>query len=151
MSPSPQIIIYTDGASRGNPGLAGAGVKIIFPKILKTKFQDSHLAVFLGTKTNNEAEYLGLLAALKFLLQLFNKETETELLKGCRVIIKMDSLLVVKQINGEWKIKEARMKVLAKQCCQIKDQLPYPVLLEHVTRDFNTTADWLANQAIDLS
>jgi len=43
------------------------------------------------------------------------------------------------------------MKVLAEQCCQVKDQLPCLVLLEHVTRDFNTTADWLANQAIDLS
>ncbi len=142
---SQEILLYTDGASRGNPGLAGAGIAI---SVGQTKHQ---LAIFLGRKTNNEAEYLGLLAALRYLLRLKQENEPKQPFSVSQAIIKMDSKLVVQQISGQWKIKEPRLQKIADQCQQIITQLPYPIELRHVRREKNETADWLANQAIDLA
>ncbi len=136
-----KINIFTDGASRGNPGLAGAGVSINF---LNGNIKESaELSIFLGEKTNNEAEYLGALAALRW---LNNKD-----LSDCKVKINLDSQLVVNQLNQDWKIKSKHLKKLAEKCRQELSQFPYPVDFQHVTRDKNSVADYLANQAIDLA
>ncbi len=142
---SSKIVIYTDGASRGNPGLAGAGAVIATPNT------QENLAVFLGRKTNNEAEYLALLMALRYLVQLFKINAENDQFSASQIVVKLDSQLVVKQLNSEWKIKNERMRRLSEEvdeCCQ---QLPCPIQFEHVRREKNELADWLANQAIDLA
>jgi len=130
------IEIFIDGASRGNPGLAGSGVVIKEGKeILVRK------GYFLKNATNNEAEYNALIKALEIVPE-FVKNTAS-------VIIKSDSKLLVKQMGGEYRIKSITLKpffqkakVLLKHCpsCEI----------EYLPREENILADKLANMAIDL-
>ncbi|MEA2056406.1 MAG: ribonuclease HI family protein [Patescibacteria group bacterium] len=134
--------IYTDGASRGNPGLAGAGAYI--KCLQKSVKKEVEISIFLGIKTNNEAEYLGALVALKW-LQRQNLSEKDE------IVFHLDSQLVVKQLEKEWKIKSKKLKKIAEQCNQIKDQFPCLVEFKHILRDKNSYADNLANQAIDLA
>ncbi len=141
---SSQITIYTDGASRGNPGLAGAGVVIQF---LNTTH---NLAVFLGKKTNNEAEYSAFLIALRYILRLLSANGKKQPLNVSKVVFKLDSKLVVKQVNGEWKIKNERMQNYVSQARHLIQQIPYPVEIAYVNRGQNESADWLANQAIEV-
>lgn len=135
------IQVFTDGASRGNPGHAAAGIYICN--------QDSlilyQLALYLGKKTNNEAEYLALRLALRLLLDKFNDQ------KIRSVCFYLDSKLVVEQMNKKWKIKEKRLLNLATQCFNLIQDLPYPVSFKHIPREKNKEADALANLAIDYS
>ena len=129
--------VYTDGAARGNPGKAGAGIYVTqndTPVIQR--------AVFLGKKTNNQAEYLALALALYFIK---NKATREKKLPT--LIIQSDSELLVKQIHGIYKIKNS---VLA-QLKQIIDALlePFSYRFSHVRREHNIQADALANKGID--
>lgn len=139
-----QITVYTDGASRGNPGLAGAGVVIQFLKL------KHNLAVFLGKKTNNEAEYSAFLIALRYIIRLLNESEEKQQLNVSKVVFRSDSKLVVKQVNREWKIKNERMQKYVSQAHQLIQQIPCPVEITYVDRAKNESADWLANQAIEL-
>lgn len=140
-----KIQVHADGASRGNPGLAGAGAVInIYNKI-------HHLSFFLGTKTNNEAEYLAVLLSLLFIDRLSAENDQRRSLAGSEVVFLLDSKLVVEQMSGRWKIKEQRMKALVDQCNQVKESLKINLVFLHIGRDHNKQADWLANQAIDLT
>ncbi len=140
---SPQIskilTINTDGGSRGNPGQAGLGF-VVYDEHLNEIMQSS---IYLGVKTNNQAEYLGFLASLKWLVDQNNTSLH-------KVIWKLDSKLVVEQINGNWKIKDKELKKIAEKCKKLLATLPYSYELVHVKRDKNKKADALANQAIDL-
>ncbi len=139
------IEVFTDGASRGNPGLAGAGVLI-------NLFSNTHsLSVFLGKKTNNEAEYLALLLATRHLHQLINKKLSTEQIASSQVIFYLDSKLVVEQMSDRWKIKDERMMGLATKCKKQIQEMGIQTKFVHVERDLNQEADRLANQAIDLA
>jgi ribonuclease HI len=126
--------IYTDGAARGNPGPAGLGVVI----------EDEHgmrlrgLHRWLGVATNNEAEYLALIEGLKAVSEW----------KPDRLEVFLDSKLVVEQVNGRWKIKEARLQALHKQAKELLDKFA-DVEVKHVAREHNNGADALANQAVD--
>lgn len=139
-----QIQVFTDGASRGNPGQSGAGV------FIKGLDEDISVSIYLGEKTNNEAEYLALLAAVSCLLQLQNKIGQNSQLNASELVFKMDSLLVVKQMSCEWKIKEARMQQLVDRVRKELDKLGLPVIFKHIERERNQQADQLANLAIDL-
>jgi ribonuclease HI len=66
-------------------------------------------------------------------------------------VFRLDSKLVVKQVNRDWKIKNERMQKYVNQARQLIQQIPYPVEVIYVDRAKNETADWLANQAIDLA
>ncbi len=140
-----KVTIHTDGASRGNPGLAGAGV------VLTGLERQYLLSVFLGKKTNNEAEYLAVLHALRFLVELLGEGVENKLLKASSIHFKLDSKLVVEQLSSNWKIKNPRMKKLVEECQGFANQLELPISFEHVGRELNEKADWLANEAIDLA
>lgn len=135
-----QVVIHTDGGSRGNPGPAGIGVvatqnsKVIFEK-----------AAFIGTATNNEAEYQGVLEALKWLVQHQSQESFAE------VAFVLDSKLVVEQLNRNWKIKEPRMRLLAEDCWKLIAELSGSVRFKHVPRAENAEADALVNQALDAA
>lgn len=127
------VIIHTDGASKGNPGLAGAGIVIsgVDGKVIKK------IKRFLGVMTNNQAEYNALLIALK----------EAHNLKYGSVKIFMDSELIVKQIRGEYRVKNEELKAIYDEVNkQLKKFEKYDI--NHVMRSKNFAADTLANEAI---
>ncbi len=133
--------IYTDGGSRGNPGIAGGGVFITNSK--ETLLSQS---LCYGTKTNNEAEYLSFLAALIWLKDYAKNVDDVE-----NVEMFLDSKLVVEQINKKWQIKEPRLAQLAQKCWSIMEKLPYSIKVTHIRRELNKQADQLANVAMDLA
>ena len=131
-----KIIVYTDGGARGNPGPAGAGIVITEGDKLLAEVKQ-----FIGEyQTNNWAEYEAVIIALGKLLELLLRDRDIE--------FRLDSLLVVEQLKGNWKIKEAGLKMqAAKVQSLIKDFAT--VTFTHVPREENTDADRLVNEAID--
>lgn len=135
-----RLKIYTDGGSRGNPGIAGGGL-VVF-----NGDQEVHSAsFFFGEKTNNEAEYLAVKKALEWLL----KFSEDNAINGVQFFL--DSKLVVEQLSRNWKIKEVRLRSLAEDCWKDVVALPYAVDFTHIKREQNADADLLANQAMDAA
>ena len=127
------IIAYIDGGARGNPGPAGYGVHIELPD---GSIEELHAP--LGIATNNVAEYNGLLAALRYAQQ-----------HGHRAVrIKSDSELLVKQMRGEYKVKNAGLLPLFQQARLLAEGLER-IVYEHVRREHNKDADRLANLAMD--
>jgi len=134
-----QISVYTDGGSRGNPGVSGYGV-VIYDDQQQIIYQESK---FLGIKTNNEAEYSAFLGALVWIsnhLQKFDID---------QISFFADSQLLVCQIQGIYKMKAANLKSLFNQCRHLLDQINIPYQFRHVPRLENELADQLANQAMD--
>ena len=131
-----EVIIYTDGASRGNPGPSSFGLVVFSAegeKILE-------YAEKAGETTNNVAEYLGVRKALE--LASFQKKTLQKL------TLKADSQLLIRQLKGEYKVKAKHLKPLFSDCQKFLQQLAV-VEFEHVPRDRNKIADHLANQILD--
>ena len=130
-----ELVIYVDGASRGNPGRAGAGAVIKDAKggIVKKLTRD------LGSATNNVAEYEALILAL---------EEALILAPGSGVSVFADSELVVKQIRGEYKVKNETLKGLHAIAAKLTSAFP-SFKITHIPREKNKEADKLANQAID--
>src|ERR1041384_2379676 len=120
---------YIDGGSRGNPGEAGIGV--YFPGVVR-------IAEYLGTGTNNFAEYSALLAALRFAVFAHCEELE----------VFADSELVVKQITGEYQVKNEGIRPLYQSALRWKAVIP-PFVISHARRENNKKADKLANLAMD--
>lgn len=135
------INVYTDGGSRSNPGIAGAGVYME-----SENGQEFYReAKFLGVKTNNEAEYLAFLIAIEYLMR-YELKNPGQIKK---VDFFLDSKLVVEQINRRWKIKKAELKQLAETAWKNLSVLPYSVEIKHLLREKNKVADELANEAMD--
>jgi len=126
------LTIYVDGASKGNPGPAGIGL-VIFDREDR---QVGKISSYIGNGTNNYAEYKALLKALDIALYF-----ETSDLK-----VRTDSELVVKQIIGEYKVKNDTIKSLHEQA-QAKIKKFKRFRIEHVSRNFNEKADYLAKKA----
>ncbi len=136
--PEPLLVVtwklFIDGASRKNPGNAGAGVylmkndEIVFRK-----------GFFLGCKTNNQAEYLALLLGIFYA----KKHVQSKDL----LTIFSDSELLVKHMKGEYKIRNAELKLLFDFAFVLLDGLHYSFC--HVLREYNVHADALANEGID--
>lgn len=131
-----KIIGCADGGSRGNPGRAALGV--YFPG-LKKEYSE-----YLGTMTNNEAEYSAALFALKKIKALIGKEAA----KKAEVELKMDSELVVKQMNGEYKIKEENLQKFFMELWNLKLDFK-KVSFTHIRREQNAEADRLVNEELD--
>lgn len=125
---------YTDGASRGNPGPAGLGF-VIKDQNGQTVCSNSE---FLGTKTNNEAEYQALIAALAELVRLEIREA----------VIFADSELMVKQMKGQYKVRNLRLQELHKKASALTRNFK-SLRFEHIPRAQNAEADSLANEGID--
>ncbi len=126
--------LMVDGASRGNPGEAGCGAVIYDEQgeILK------ELTSYLGSSTNNVAEYQGLLMGLEGVLKL----------GGRKLQIRSDSELLVRQLNGVYRVKDEKLKVLYRKALDLLGRLEaYRII--HVRREHNKLADRLANLAID--
>jgi len=123
-----------DGASRGNPGEAGCGA-VIFDETGKTVRE---LTRYLGRATNNVAEYEALLMGLEEVLRLGKK----------RLKVESDSELLVRQLNGLYRVKDEKLSRLHQKAQALLHQLDsYRII--HVRREQNRVADRLANQAID--
>lgn len=133
-----ELIIHTDGGSRGNPGKAAYGVVYFLNGM--SELQD---AGFLGTMTNNEAEYLGLLAALKKLPEFLADHPVSQ------VRFRLDSNLVVMQVSGKWKIKEERMRMYVAQAHRLMKEVSVPIVFEQIPREQNKEADRLVNEVLD--
>ncbi|MFF7233554.1 MULTISPECIES: bifunctional RNase H/acid phosphatase [unclassified Streptomyces] len=129
------LIVEADGGSRGNPGPAGYGAVVLDPE---TGEALAEAAEFLGTATNNVAEYKGLVAGLRAAHAL---DPEAD------IRVRMDSKLVVEQMSGRWKIKHPDMKPLAAEARSVfpADRVSY----EWIPRAQNKHADRLANEAMD--
>ncbi len=128
------LVINTDGGARGNPGPAGSGV-IIRDEQGSVLYQHKE---YLGTATNNVAEYTALIRALE----------HGAALGGTHLQINMDSELIVKQMLGQYKIKEPGLQKLAGEVLKLKYKF-VGVKFTHVRREFNKDADRLVNEAID--
>lgn len=134
-----QLEVFTDGGSRGNPGDAAIG-GVVFTT---DKSQLYEFSKYIGTATNNEAEYQALLHVLEWVLEFEQKESVTN------AVFYLDSKLVVEQINQNWKIKEPRMRTLAGKCWEVVEKLSCDTSFVHVRREKNKEADLLVNQALD--
>ena len=130
------FILYTDGCCKGNPGPAGIGVVIkdSRKKILK------ELSEYIGEATNNIAEYSALIRGLQ----------EAGVLGAEDIKIFMDSELVVKQLSGEYRVKDDGMKELFRQTLDVLKNFK-SFEIKHIDRSKNKEADSLANRAIDLA
>ena len=128
------MILYADGAARGNPGPAGAGAVLLD--------EDGHIVAELtrarGRATNNVAEYSALILGLE----------EAKRLGANAIDVRMDSLLVVEQLRGRWRTKHPGLIPLALRAGQLLASFPEREI-RHVPREQNLVADALSNRAID--
>ncbi|TSD00880.1 MAG: ribonuclease h [Parcubacteria group bacterium Greene0714_4] len=132
--------MYSDGGSRGNPGPAGAGVYIEDGegKVVKK------IAKFLGKRTNNWAEYEAVVLGLEALKRQFGEK-----LRSMDIELRMDSELIVRQLNGIYRVKnpDLREKYMKIQKMRAEDFLLLKI--KHIRREKNKEADALANEAMD--
>ena len=152
-----QFVLEFDGASRGNPGPAGAGALIRAPLVSSSSVQEEEeerieeeeeecakgeiikeICTSLGVATVNEAEYHALLTGLKAAIELGIED----------IRVRGDSNLIVSQVKGDWKVKEPRLIPLHAECNEMKKKFRR-FDIAHVRREFNKDADALANSAID--
>ena len=131
-----KLVINTDGGARGNPGPAGIGVVIC---------DEHHRLVsehkeYIGEATNNVAEYRALILALN----------QASRIGADDLLIQMDSELIVRQMQGRYKIKEPSLKILAGEVLKLKNHFK-KVEFKHVRREQNKEADRLVNEAIDAA
>ena len=126
-------VLYSDGASRGNPGEAGAGAYLV-----NEKGEEIKLTLYLGQKTNNQAEYEALLLGLRELKKYKVKD----------LTIRADSELLIKQLKGEYRVKHPNLIPLFEEAKKYLASFS-ALKLEHVRREQNEEADALANLAID--
>ena len=128
------VVIYTDGACRGNPGPSGIGASI------ENENGDEIATVssYIGNGTNNRAEYIAAIEGVKKAIQL-----QAEVIE-----LRRDSLLVVRQVEGLWKIKHPSLKILNQELKHALNSLK-KWRVKHVPREKNQRADSLANMALD--
>lgn len=132
------LIIYSDGGSRGNPGPAACGAVVFDGGGQELK----RLSNTIGNTTNNQAEYQALVMALNWV-----KDTGMHVGITCR----LDSELVVKQLNGEYKMKNMDLKPWFNKVKELVVELGGSVWFEHIPREKNKIADFLVNEALDAS
>jgi len=128
------LTIFTDGGARGNPGPAGIGAAILDEQGKVVKL----LKNYIGEATNNVAEYKALIMALNSAL----------LLDAENLQINMDSELIVRQMQGRYKIKEPTLVILAQEVLKLSNKFT-SVKFSHIPREKNKLADKLVNEAID--
>ena len=129
-----KVVIFTDGVSQGNPGPAaiGAIIKDERGRVITSISQG------IGRTTNNQAEYRAIIAALENAIRLGANQVE----------IRSDSELVVRQINGQYRVKKASLKPLYQKVKQLQSQLE-GFTITHVPREQNKEADSLASAALE--
>jgi ribonuclease HI len=129
------VIIHTDGAARGNPGPAAFAYVIA-----RDGEEPIEEAGCLGRMTNNQAEYTALVRALEHAL---------EVAPDSPVVLHSDSELMVKQMKGEYKVKNEDLRDLSQQARRLVARFPQGVTFKHVRREQNARADALGNEALE--
>ncbi len=130
-----RVVVEADGGSRGNPGPAGFGAVVLDADTGEVLAEPNE---FIGSETNNVAEYRGLIAGL----------TAARDLGARRVAVRMDSNLVVQQMRGAWQVKHAGLRPLARQATELASSFDQ-VTFDWIPREQNKHADRLANEAMD--
>jgi len=133
-----RLHIFTDGGARGNPGPAGAGAVLFLLDKLGQKIIVAEISRYVGKTTNNQAEYLALIFGLNKALELGYKQID----------VYMDSELIVKQMRGEYRVKDMGLKERHRVVLELVAKLS-EVTFTHVRREQNKQADALVNRAID--
>lgn len=130
------ILAYTDGASRGNPGDSGVGI------ILRNEEGDTITAIgkFIGKATNNIAEYTALITCLSMV-----RDTACS-----HLIVHSDSELMVRQLRGQYRVKDADLKVLFEKVQDYLQSAPFSFEIKYISREQNHDADVLANRSLNL-
>lgn len=136
-----KIIIYTDGGSRGNPGKAAIGVVFCNEKGQMIKEYSEYLGDNL---TNNDAEYNAVILGLKKFKALFGKE----LAKNSEIEVRSDSELMVKQLNGEYRLTDPKIQQFFIEIWNLKFDFKF-VKFKNIPREKNSEADRLVNEALD--
>jgi ribonuclease HI len=137
VTPRPELLVYCDGGARGNPGPAAIGAVVLDP----SSDPPTRLATVseaIGVATNNVAEYRALVAALEAAREF----------PARRVRVRADSQLLVRQLEGRYKVKQAHLQPYYEQACALLAEYE-DVDLAHVPREENTEADALVNAALD--
>lgn len=129
-----RLVVNVDGGARGNPGSAGYGaiIKDDDGRVL------AELYAGIGISTNNVAEYQGLIAALEWALSHGHR----------RLHVRSDSLLIVQQMLGKYRVKHAGLIPLHQKATRLASAIGH-VTFEHVRRELNTEADRLSNRGMD--
>lgn len=133
------INVYTDGGSRGNPGPSAYGL-VVYDDQQQIIHKDSK---YLGIKTNNEAEYAGLIAALEWIK---NNQSKLNLSK---INFYSDSQLMVRQISGTYRVKASNLLPIFQEAKTLIGQINLSINFQDVRRELNELADQLANEAMD--
>jgi ribonuclease HI len=132
------LVIKTDGGSRGNPGHAASGfVVFLGDQIVHEE------GSYLGIKTNNDAEYSAFFSSVKWVVENLTPDQVRQ------IHWKLDSLLVVEQLNKKWKIKEPRMKDFAQEIWTVLANCKFTYKISHIPREENSIADGIVNQTLD--
>jgi ribonuclease HI len=137
------FLIRTDGAARGNPGPASSGAVLI--RLDRPDARDplarpdATVSEYLGIRTNNVAEYVGVVRAVTLARELGAE----------RVELLLDSNLIVEQLHGRWRVKDAKLRPLWAEALGVLREFPRGWAAAHVPRAQNGAADALANEAID--
>ena len=133
-----KLIVYTDGGSRGNPGPGAIGivVKNVQGKTIK------EIGKFIGKSTNNEAEYKAVIEALKL---ISDKKSED---KADQIDFFIDSLLVVNQLNGDFRVKDKKIKIFWNEVKNLERNFK-KIIYTHIPRTKNYEADRVVNEVLD--
>lgn len=129
---------FTDGASRGNPGDAAIGIVITNEQGITVRRHKK----YLGTTTNNIAEYTALLECIELV-----KNSET--FRCSELVVQTDSELMARQLNGTYKVKDSGLKIMFQKVNDSLATAPFSFSIVHIPRSQNKEADALANEAID--
>jgi ribonuclease HI len=137
------FVVRTDGAARGNPGPASAGAVLIALGRPDARdplaAPDASISEYLGVQTNNVAEYTAVVRAVGLGLELGARRLE----------LLLDSKLIVEQLAGRWRVKDAKLRLLWAEALRQLRMLPEGWVAAHVPRAQNSLADALCNEAID--
>jgi len=137
------FVVRTDGAARGNPGPASAGAVLISLARGDARSPlappDASISDYLGVQTNNVAEYTAVVRAIELALELGARRLE----------LLLDSKLIVEQLSGRWRVKDAKLRPLWAEALRGLRALPDGWVAAHVPRAQNSSADALCNAAID--
>jgi ribonuclease HI len=133
------IIIFTDGGSRGNPGPAACGV------FIKNEKEEvlAKIGKYLGNTTNNVAEYSAIIEGFKWVVE--NKDK----IQMQKIYFYMDSLLAYSQLVGLYKVKNEKIREMVFDIRKFEAQIHAPIIYSHIPREKNTLADELVNIALD--
>jgi len=140
-----KLLIFTDGGSRGNPGPAAIGVVIKY-QIANSKYQKIvEFGKRIGETTNNIAEYQAVIEALRWIKENYSIAQ----LFDCSIVFFLDSKLVVNQLNGLFKVKDAKIRELIIKIRELEQEVGGNVSYFLIPREKNKEADFLVNQVLN--